>query len=747
MHLRSAEPRHGCEIWIGCLLVVICLGAYWPVLSADFLSFDDPEYVTENEQVQSGLNRSTIRWAFTTFDNSNWHPLTWLSLIADYQLYGLKYPAGYHANNLLLHIANVLLLFGVLRAMTGMVARSAVVAALFAVHPLHVESVAWISERKDVLSTLFWLLTMAGYALYARRPQFSRYLLVVVAFALGLMAKPMLVTLPFVLLLLDYWPLRRIVWANNKLIPKNQSKLKTEPSIPVQSLRRLLGEKLPLLAMSVGSCLVTVDAQQAALSAIPVGLHFRVLNALLSYFSYVLKMFWPTNLSAFYPHPLYPTADTLVIAEALGVGSIIVIITFLVIRERNHPYLAVGWFWYLGTLVPVIGLMQVGGQGMADRYTYVPLIGLFMAIVWGVADRFPSGLHSERNLALTSAFAIGLCTILSWIQSSYWSNDLTLWQHGVECNGHNYFAQFNVACALDKLGREDEAIGHYRAALQDFPEHVSSLHRLGVLLFNRGQVKEGMQQLARALEIDPNGSQSHLDLGTMLETQGAIDQAVYHFKQAVRVSPDSANAQLTLGMALLRLNETQGAIQHLSSANQLDPSNPEILHNLGVAFELHGTILQALPYYQQAVRCQPTNATYRFSFGEALQESGHTDAAAAEFDAGMHLGPQWAETADLSAQRLLSAAPTARSRAPMAWLLARRVCAATHRQQPTYLNTLAAAEAALGKFDEAIRTAKEAIRVATEQRQPELASKIAQHLQQYEKNQASRDHESGAHRK
>ncbi len=428
-------------IWL--ILITAVLLVYWQVGDHEFINYDDNVYITDNAQVQKGLTSKGIIWAFTTSHTGNWHPLTWISHMLDCELYGLN-PRGHHLTNVLLHMANAILLFVVLRWMTGAIWRSGLVAALFALHPLHVESVAWAAERKDVLSTFFWLLTMVAYVHYVNRPGGKRYLLVLVTFFLGLMAKPMLVTLPFVLLLLDYWPL-------NRFKPRAVTGSVEDQSLGFQSsgddklpILKAVMEKTPLFLMSLFSCVVTVMAQQEAgaistLEIVPFKL--RIANGLVSFVAYMGKMIWPQDLAVFYPHPI----SDLQIWKPVAAGLFLLIVSTVALWVAQRcRYVLVGWLWYLGTLVPVIGLVQVGEQAMADRYTYVPLIGLFIVVVWGFAD-LVKGWRSRRWVVSVSAAVMVLALMAgSWLQVAHWKSSVKLFKHALDATSNNYVAHYNL---------------------------------------------------------------------------------------------------------------------------------------------------------------------------------------------------------------------------------------------------------------------------------------------------------------
>ncbi|MGD1049029.1 MAG: tetratricopeptide repeat protein, partial [Candidatus Krumholzibacteriaceae bacterium] len=460
------------------VLLLATLVAYWHVLESDYLNFDDDVNITGNSHVSSGLDKDSLKWAFTSYYAANWHPLTWISHMLDYQLYGAK-PMGHHLTNLLFHMANAILLFLVLTRMTGYVWRSAFVAALFALHPLHVESVAWVTERKDVLSTFFWMLTMFAYVYYTEKPSIKRYVLVPVLMCFGLMAKPMLVTLPFVLLMLDYWPLGRL-WPQRTVTGKGTT-----------TARQLILEKLPLLALSVVSCVITYEAQRsggavAGTSLFP--LSARVTNAMVTYISYLAKMVWPAGLSAFYLRPSDPRTAW----QITGAGLLLVSISALAIRAGiNRRYLLTGWLWYVVTLVPVIGLVQLGVQSKADRFTYIPLIGIFFIIAWGLPELFTKrasagGARARPAqhktvaakpkfgplgpLAIPAGVVLVILAACTWHQVGFWRNSGTLFEHAVAVNPANYAAHNNLGTYLLGEGRTDEALAHFKEAVRIKPD-------------------------------------------------------------------------------------------------------------------------------------------------------------------------------------------------------------------------------------------------------------------------------------
>ncbi len=591
------------------LLAALTFLAFCQVGEFDFVNYDDARYVYKNPHLEAGLGSAGITWSFTTFYFNNWHPLTWLSYLLDYELFGLK-PGGYHLTNLLLHVVATLLLFAALRRTTGAVWRSAFVAALFAWHPLHVESVAWVAERKDVLSGAFWMLTLWAYALYAARPSAWRYLGVAASLALGLMAKPMLVTLPFVLLLLDYWPLGRFADPDSPgLVDRSR-------------IRPLLLEKLPLLLLVAGSSWITVVAQGGALAKInELPLALRAGNALLAYVAYVGKTVWPQGLAVFYPHP----GTSLSIGPVLAASALLAVASFCAIRFRSRrPYLTVGWLWYVGTLVPVIGLVQVGVQGMADRYTYIPLVGLFIAGAWGGAEllemcRVPRLWRGTGAVAVLSALFFA-----TWLQVTHWSGSLAIFEHALGVTDDNSIAHFNLAAAHMKRGNVDKAAVHYAESLR-INERAFLVHgRLGGVLAHQGLMEEARRHGAAALwlifEMDvgpkhgwpwndetggPERPPLHVERGIALARRGVMKDAIVEFEEALRLDPSSVDARLGLGTALLTQDRREDAIRHYVEALRLRPDYASGHYKLGIALLKEHRWDEAVEHLTIASRTQP----------------------------------------------------------------------------------------------------------------------------------------------
>ena len=555
-----------------CLVLILATSAvYWQVTGHDFVLLDDDIFVYENHHVQNGLTLDNVIWAFTTTDTGLKIPLTWLSLMLDFELYGLD-AGGYHLTNLLLHIANVLLLFFILKLMTGGLWRSGFVAALFALHPLHVESVAWVAERKDVLSTLFWMLTLWAYFRYVQRPTVIRYLLILVPFALGLSAKPMLVTLPFVLLLLDYWPLGRFQVGQSADAPQSSVQAAVKSGQPRSAVLSLVWEKIPLFALVAVSIVVTFLAEKSGGALVhsatwPIAI--RIANGLVSYVKYLEKMIWPHPLAVFYPHPGY----SLPIWKAAGAGLLLLCISILVVRgARRHPYLLVGWLWYIGTLVPVIGLVQVGAQAMADRYTYVPLIGVFIVIAWGVPEIGRRWPHRRLYLATLSTTLLLFFMVMTWKQVQYWRNGISLLEHTLEATSNNWLCNYNLGTALDKKGRTDDAIKHYLEALRIAPDYAEAHNNLGIALDKKGRTDDAIIHYLEALRIAPDYAEAHINLGIALDKKGRIDDAIKHYLEALRIRPDYAEGHNNLGIDLARKGNFDMAVKHFQKALQINPN-------------------------------------------------------------------------------------------------------------------------------------------------------------------------------
>jgi tetratricopeptide (TPR) repeat protein len=560
----------------------------------------------------------------------------------DCQLFGL-HPGAHHLTSLFLHLANVLLLFAVLRRMTGAFWRPAFVSALFALHPLHVESVAWVAERKNVLSTLFWLLTMLAYTRYAERPTRARYVLTLLAFALGLMAKPMLVTLPFVLLLLDYWPLDRMAYGGGGDDAPKRARKTIRPAKQRLASSRLVWEKTPFFVLATISSVVTFFVQRRAgamsnLEAFP--LWSRIANALASYLRYVGKMIWPSDLAVLYPHP----GTSLSLWWAAGGGLVVLCLSILFVRVgRRRPYLAVGWLWYLGTLVPVLGLVQVGLQAYADRYTYVPLIGLFIMIAWGVGDLAGRWGHARTVLALLAATALSTLITCTWIQVGYWKDSLSLFTHTLQATNNNYVAHDNLGNALADRGRLEEAISHYTETLRIKPDHAEAYNNWGTALVEQGRFEEAIGRFLQALRIKPDYVEAHSNLGVALERKGRYEEAIAQHLEALRLRPDYAKAHNNLALALAGHGQVAEAMAHYTEALRIRPYYEEAHNNLGHLLVVLGRLDEAAIQFTEAVRIKPDYARARNNLGIVLARLGRLDEAVTQFREAVRAKPDYGE--------------------------------------------------------------------------------------------------------
>jgi len=584
---RTIQPlRPPSDLWIYLLLAAAVFLIYSPVLHFDFVTFDDPEYVTANPHVQAGLSLAGVAWAFASSYAGSWFPLTWLSHMLDCDLFGLA-SGWHHFTNLWIHALSTLLLFTVLKRISGARWKSALVAFLFALHPLHVESVAWVCERKDVLSALFWVLTLAAYAGYVGRPGRGRYMLTLFLFCLGLMAKPMLVTLPVVLLLLDRWPFQRGI--------------------------RIL-EKLPFFAASAAVSVVTYLVHRSAgalasFEVVPLAARFE--NALVSYAVYLLKMVWPVNLAVFYPY-----SQASLVAPAVVAGIVVAAITVLVLRVfPRWPYLAVGWLWYLVTLLPVIGLVQAGAQARADRFTYIPMIGISIALVWGASEALAA--WPRIRLALAAAVC-SACLVLTWLQVGYWRDSVSLYQHAIDATSDNYVARFNLASVLEARGDPAGAVAELREAVRIRPYFATAHAELGQLLATEGQPGEALGELQAAVRMKPDSADAHFRLGSVLGTLGRAGDAASEFAQTIRLEPENADAHYNLGIALAQREMLPDAVRELSAAVRLKPEDVDARFNLGIALARLGRLDDAIAQLSEAVRIKPDFTEARQALEDAM---------------------------------------------------------------------------------------------------------------------------------
>jgi Flp pilus assembly protein TadD len=756
-------------ILLSLALVGLTVAAYAPALRNGFV-WDDQQYVTDNPRVLGGLNPSNVRWAWTTLYACNWHPLTWMSLQLDAQ-FGAG-AAGYHLTNILLHCANVVLLFLVFLQMTNTLGQSAFVAGLFAVHPLHVESVAWITERKDVLSALFWMLTLLAYVQYVRRPGWARYFLVACMLGLGLLAKQMLVTLPCVLLLLDFWPLGR--WDKECASPRSNKGTSVASGLRRLSFWRLLAEKVPLFLMVAVTSGMTIMAQQNAMGSLehipPLA---RVFNALWSYVAYVGLMIWPVSLSPFYPHPalLPPSSPERLRLPFLAAGAalgLVAVSAIVVKQNRKRPYLAFGWLWFLGTLVPVIGIVQVGIQAHADRYTYIPLIGLYVIISWGGAELAGRWLIPRGIQAVLAGGALLACLLLTRAQLSFWHDNIVFWQRAARATPDNVLAleslgmalgaenrleeavhsfreslrinpafveaHFNLGVALEKQGKFAEAFNEYQTAVGLRPGYVHALHKLGVMFERQQNFKEAKARYEEALKVDPGDPDVLTNMGILIAREGNPASAILLFERALQTKPNHAHAHLNLGVALEQLGKLPEAADQFEQATLADPASAMAFNHWGMVLRQLGQPSPALQKLQEAVRLEPNEVRFRTNLAAFLKEVGRSDEAARQFDQVLRQEPRWCELVNPSAWYLATAPQRENRDGVMAMILAEEICQRTGAKDARFLDTLAAAYAEMGRFPQAIQTIQTALKAA----KPEMARQMQERLRLYQEGKPFR---------
>jgi tetratricopeptide (TPR) repeat protein len=742
---RCPERWRALAVCLG--LAAITWAVFGQTLAHEFINYDDNVYVYENEQVAGGLSLKGLAWVFTHPACYLYHPLTLLSLMADHQLCRL-HPAGYHFTNVALHTASVLILFLLLRHMTGAFWRSAFVAALFAIHPLRVESVAWVAERKDVLSGLFFLLTLAAYLRYVRQPPApGRYLLVAGAFLLALLCKPTVVTLPFVLLLLDYWPLRRFA--------------------PPATRWRLVLEKIPLLALAVASSIVTtlvVQAAEKSAGPVPqVPLLSRFGNALVSYAVYLRQMLWPQGLAMPYPHP----QGGLPLWEEAAAGALLAGLSAVAWGwRRTRPWLLAGWLWYLGMLMPMIGILQATHLPHADRYTYLPQIGVYLALTWEAAERAAKWRVGRTVVASLAVSVIVVLMVCAWKQAACWKNSETLWNRALACTVNNYVANYNLGDALVRKGAINEGIACYQKALELKPDYAGVENDLGAALFQEGRVDEAISHYQKALGIRAHYAEARNNLGNAWLQKGKVDNALAEYRRAVEDNPGFARARLNLATVLLQTEQWDNAIAECRDALQFNPDSAEARNILGNAWLQKGEVDDAIAQFRKALELEPGYAEAHNSLGNALLQKGRADEAMAHFQTALLLNPRNAKAHNnlgnaflrkgrmsdaiahfQSALRIepnelafqnnlawaLATAPEASLRdGAKAVELARQANAATGGNNPTFLHTLAAAYAEAGRFPEALEAAQRALALAGARSNTTLAARLQSQIKLYQ---------------
>jgi Flp pilus assembly protein TadD len=610
-------------VWLmAAMLVLVTIVLYWPAMRYGFINFDDPDNITANPHVQGGLNWEGVKWAFrNTEQHAYWAPLMWLSHQLAWQLFGSN-AWGHHLINVLLHAINTALVFLVFRRMTRATGRSLVLAALFGLHPLRVESVAWVTERKDVLSTLFWMLTLWTYAKYVEAAQVRNsksnhwYGAALAMFVLGLMSKPMLVTVPCVLLLLDYWPLGRFE-------PSTLNSDQSRASSQLSTIGKLVTEKIPFFALAAAASVVTFVVQKQggaviAIQNLPLGA--RVGNALISYCRYLGKLFWLTDLAVFYPHPGYWPMAQVFLAGGLIVGTSLL----LFVKRRRYPFLLMGWLWFCGTLVPVIGLAQSGEQAMADRFTYVPSLGVLILAIWGAYELTRRWRYQEIALSVAGSAAIVLCLALTRQQLGYWKDSETLFQHALEVTKNNYFAHKALGDALLKKDQIDEAIRQFQEAIRLKPDDADVHYNLGNALLKKDQTDEAIRQFQEVIRLKPDDTEAHNNLGNALLKKGQTDEAIRQFQEVIRLKPDDAEVHNNLGIALRKKGQTDEAIRQYQEAIRLKPDYADAHFNLGNALLKKDQTDEAIRQYQEAIRLKPDDAEAHNNLGIALGRKGRT---------------------------------------------------------------------------------------------------------------------------
>jgi tetratricopeptide (TPR) repeat protein len=625
----STASTGGKKFTLICLVLALATAAlYWPITRNAFINFDDDEYIVGNTHVTSGLTRTNVVWALTTGEAANWHPLTWMSHMADCDLFQLN-PGGHHLMNLLFHVANTLLLFLLLNQVTGTLWRSAFVAAFFAWHPLHVESVAWASERKDTLSTFFWLLTLMAYAQYARQFKIQNskfktfYALALIFFACGLMSKPMVVTLPFVLLLLDFWPLQRI----------------QNSEFRIQNLKWLLLEKIPFFLLAAAGSAVTYLVQKTAGAMWATSWDTRLENVVLAYVRYISKLFWPQDLAIVYS---YPNRWPALLAAAAAL--LLLLWTALsVYRARQNPYLPVGWLWFLGTLVPAIGIVQVGAQSIADRYTYIPSIGFFIVVVWGACDLMRRWPAKEKFLPIAGSVALAVCLGVTSIQIGYWQNSEKLFLHAIEVTTDNYVAENCLGKAFEKEGRNDRALVLYENAVKIAPRYPQSQFNLALCLLVFGKTNEALDHLRAAARLEPGDADIQYDLGIYFKLNGSPTDAERGFQAALADRPDFPEAHAELGTQLVRQKKFAEAIPHFAATVRLKPNDPDARFDLGLALLDNHQPAEAAAQFSEELKLAPDSTKAHFRLAQALQQQNQFAEAAVHYREALRLTPDFPE--------------------------------------------------------------------------------------------------------
>jgi protein O-mannosyl-transferase len=747
--METKKPQSSLLIIISAGLVLLIGMAFEPLRHNTFTIYDDNDYIVDNLHVKSGLTLESAKWAFTSGHASNWHPLTWLSHMIDIELFGLN-PAGHHFHNLLLHTLSTVLLFLILRQMTGTVWPGAFAAMVFGIHPLRVESVAWAAERKDVLSVLFFMLTVAAYLYYVKQGGLRRYCLVILCFALGLMAKPMLVTLPLVLLLLDIWPLKRTQSS------KDKRKLQKQPILP------LVMEKIPLFGLVIASCIITYIVQQSGGSVQTLSLYTRITNALVSYIAYLGKFFWPDNLVVLYPFPVpaYPLWQ-----PAAALLLLIILSTIAVYHYSRQSFIFTGWFWYMITLIPVIGLIQVGNQSMADRYTYLPSIGIGILLAWSAAQLSSAWRHQKIITgSLAAMAAIGMLAGTRH-QLHYWKDDITLFEHTIAVTRYNPAIENNLGWIYWKQGDETRAFEHIQKALQMSPDFEDANINMAAVLLKRKEYDKAITHLHKALKADPDNFQANNNLALVLIELKRYPQAIQYLQKAMKYTQDNADVYYNFGIVLgaeKKYDEAVSAYQqaigldqnHYQAMNELgaikykqgfldeavnyfrrsiqqNPNYVEAYSNLGLALQKQKKFKDSLSCYLKALQIEPDYADSWYNLALCQHALGHLQTALDSYHKALQFDPNSIGALNNLAWAM-AANPDPQVQKPAeAVLLARKACDLTSFENPGILDTLAVAYAANGQFKQAAETAQKALDTATAAGNTDMAEGISSRLQLY----------------